>query len=590
MAREKGQIGLRIAARSRPEKGSFDYRSASVTRWIRELPVGNIGQCARHVYEALHEVNRLGIPWRERYQLLELMREPVHYVQSSLLSRFSGLSFPLPDKSRKIAMLTRALYDEMALGYKTSIEEMLGNSFLNRDNKILTILIHRAVRYLSQSMLTCYRTYTPHPHDIWFELHLLYLYAEHKNIYQNPVQDKHNTLMAESSIARVYKQILLLALTSPYRLRQGEAETVYDALARWAGHAHIIPYNAPSASTALFVVHMDSDTPPDYKTFDHRDCNTELCRLVDTQQLSRILQDALEHEEKGESGSPLRPGLLRLLIRTWSVAPRRNFSRNNRHSAIEVVVGTAGLHRALAHELPEPFEAGKPASYASRNVTTVAQKSADDVWNIFSSEKMKKNYEHYRAMTEEEEKGAEANGPKSETWQICNESAGGYRLALDAAHTARVQVGELVGLRHNSDSDKWQVGVIRWLRQSPEGELEVGVQTLAPEALPVMARNRHAGGKAGEYQYALLLPEIPVLKQPASLIAPTLLFQPGDALTLRMPANKLKITLRERLQDSGNFVQFLFDAAEQTAQHAEHGQEPSAIKPGDALGSVWEVL
>lgn len=587
MAREKGQIGLRVVDRSKPEQGAFDYRSASVERWVQELPVGNIGETARLVYGTLHEVNRLAISWKDRYRFLELLREPVNYIQTSLVRRYTGMAFPLPEKTQRIATLAQTLYSEMALGYKNAIEEMLGSNFLSRDNKALTIMIHRAVRYLSQTMLTCYQTYAPHPEDSWFELHALYLYAEHKGIYQNPVKDEHNQRMPESSIARVYKQILLLALASPYRLRQGEAEAVYTALARWAGHAQVIPYNDPSASEALFVVHMDSDEAPDYMAFSHRDCNTELCRLVDTRQLSHVLVEELEQMGKSSQGL-INAELMQRLIRTWAVAPKRSFTRSDSSAQLEVVVGATMLHQALARELGDPSMHSRRASYNTRSVVGVSQPTRDDVWDIFGSQKMKKNYEQYKAMTEENGTAEEFPELVSQRWQIRNESAGGYRLELDKSQSAKVQVGELLGLRQSAAGATWEIGVVRWLRQGAEGGLEIGVQVLAPQARPVMVHNKKAGGKAAERQYALLLPEIAALKQAPSIITPIMLFQPGDQLDLHLPGHDIKLRLHEKLQDSGSFVQFHYSSSgEQAASPRSSDAEPGIE---GSIDSVWDEL
>jgi len=580
MAREKGQIGLNVAVRSKPDKASFDYRTASVERWVQDLPVGNIGETTRLVYEALKEVNRLSISWKERYRFLELLREPVNYAQGALVRRYTGLAFPLPAKTQRIAILAKTLYLEMALGYKTAIEEMLGSSFLSRDNKALTILIHRAVRYLSQALLSCYQTYSPHPEDSWFELHTLYLYAEQKKIYQDAVKDEHNTLMPESSIARVYKQILLLALASPYRLRQGEAESVYAALARWAGHAHIIPYNDPSASDALFVVHMDSDEAPDYQAFNHRDCNSELCRLVDTRQLSHVLLEELEQHTAG----PMPRELLHRMIRAWGVAPKRNFARSDKSASLEVVVGVTMLHQALARELGAPELHHKRASYNSKSVVGVSQPTREDVWDIFGSRKMKKDYERYKSMTEPEEQEEKLPELVTQTWQVRNESAGGYRLALDGIQNAKVQVGELLGLRHNDRSANWEIAVVRWLRQGDDGSFEIGTQVLAPQARPVMVRNEKSGGNAADYQYALLLPEIPTIKQPATIITPVLLFTPGNELTVHIPGHDIKLKLGNKLTDSGSFAQFLYTTPELPSRNKEQNKESTEIQ------SVWDEL
>ncbi|MGM0594647.1 MAG: hypothetical protein ACQETD_08930 [Pseudomonadota bacterium] len=580
MAKEKGQIGLDIAERQKPTKDNFDYRSGSVGKWVKELPMGNIGEMARHVYDALREVNRLAIPWKERFAFLELMREPISYVQSALVKRYTGMAFPLPDKTQRIATLARTLYSEMALGYKTAIEEMLASSFLVRDNKMLRVMIHRAIRYLSQATLNAYQTYSPHPEHSWFELHALFLYAEHKGFHQDPVKDPYNSQMPESSIARAYKQILLLALASPYRLRQGEAEAVYAALARWAGHAHIVPYNAPEASEALFVVHMDSDAAPDYQAFSHRDCNTELCRLVDTRQLSQILADELEALRKNPDRGAIQTELLERLIQTWGVAPKRHYSRSDSHSNIEVVVGTAMLHRALAHELGDPSLRGKSAHFEGRDVVSYTQPTEEDPWDVLTVHEDED--EQSEASTEEQATQAEMPpAPEVHVWQVSNESAGGYRLALDSSQQAKVQVGELLGLRSPKEGATWEVGVVRWMRQGSDSSLEVGVQALAPHARPVMVRNKQAGGNAGGLQYALLLPEISAIKQPATLLTPVMLFNPGDKLNVYHSGKEKQITLDKQVQNSGSFVQFLLK---------RDGAQPKEVVPQTDSASMDSVF
>lgn len=588
MARKKGQIGLATAERSKPGKESFDYRSASVERWIAELPRGNTGETSRLVFEALREVNRLELAWKDRMRFLEHLREPVNYVQQALVRRYSGMALPLPEKTRRIVMLARTLYDEMAIGYKTAIEEMLGGSILTRDNKALTILIHRAVRYLSKSMLTCYQTYTPLPDNCWFELNALYLHAEHKGIHQAPVHDEYNTLMPESSIARAYKQILLLALSSPYRLRQGEAEAIYAALARWAGHAHVTPYDAPSAAQALFVVHMDSDQAPDYLAFDNRACSDELCRLVDTRQLTTVLIDELQRQEQGDTSCPLNAKLLSLLIRTWGVAPKRTFSRNESDASIEVVVGITVLHRILSRELGAPqLSSSQTSSYESREVLDVNKENARDVWNIFSSETMRQNYEHYQSLIEEQEAHEETMPTLTvEAWKVRNESAGGYRLAMDPGNQSKVQVGNLIGLHSRSEKRHWEVGAIRWLRECSDNEVELGVQVLAPQARPLMASHKRTRANPASYQYALLLPEVPAIKQPASLITPVMVFSSGDELTLQLPGEELDIRLGRQLQDTGNFVQFLFE----TADSRRKAPAKTEAESSDGGEDIWEVL
>jgi len=588
MAQDKGQLGLDIAQRSKPGKDTFDYRAASTEQWIQNLPMGNIGETARLVYETLHEVNRLAISWKDRFRFLELLRQPYHYVQTSLNRHFVGMSFPLSNKSQRIATLAVTLSSEMALGYKTAIEEMLGSSFLSRDSKAMTVMIHRAIRYISQSMLISYQTYAAHPGSCWRELNALYLYAEHKGVYQDRVKDELNTLLPESSIARAYKQILLLALASPYRLRQGEAETVYNALAHYAGYAHVIPYSESLASEVLFSVDMDSDKAPDYLVFSQEVCNSKHCRLVDTRELSKKMYAALEKGEELAGMSKLPKQLVVRLIRTWGIAPKRNFTRNERHANVEIAIGITMLHRVLAEAQGTPEMHTHRSSYDSKAVVGVSQPTTDDVWDIRASSNMKRDYDHYKSITDPDEPAVVKHTIKLHLCQVLNESAGGYRLSLENAENAGLKVGELLGIRQDTDGAPWETGVIRWLRNGGEGRMEAGIQVLAPHARPVMVSNSKASGAAAESQYALLLPEIPALKQPHSIITPALLYKPGIELSVNLPNQSIKLKLGSKLQDSGVFVQYTYSSAEKFAKSPAKRSKPEQDE--DGFNQVWDEL
>ncbi len=558
MAKGTGLVGFNIPEQHKRDKRSFDTRPRVVELWVAALPMGNVGETARLVYGALHEVNRLKLPWEERFRFLELFRPPVHYVQRNLGKRYTGMAFPLPPKTRRIAQLSQQLHAEMALGYKSAISDMLEGFFLTRDKRALSTLIHRCIRYLSRSLLTSYQIYAPHPENSWFELHHIYLQAAHRKLDQRPVADPEDKILPESSIARLYKQILLLALASPYRLRQGEAEGVYGALARWAAQAAILPFDAPEADQALFVVHMDSDDEPEYRTFDRRNCDSELCRLIDTRQLTPVLKEELskaKHTERPE----LSPNLLRRLIVAWGVAPKREYSRVDREVRVEAVVGLTALFQAIAELGGFEIEAHR-SQFESKVIRSATQPDdSGDVWNACMPKEVDTTYfKTLQPPPERQETKQAAQRYKMHRWVVLNESAGGFRVAIQGDREAQVQVGELVGLR-SGEMQRWTTGVIRWIREADEGGLEIGVQALSPAAIPVAVRRLSRGSETAEYQRALLLPRLEAIGSGESLLLPIRLFSRGDELRLRDSGTEIDITLAKPMETTGSFIQFGFE-------------------------------
>jgi hypothetical protein len=55
-----------LPRRRRPGAGSFDTDPKRVREWVDALPVANLGQAAKKVFEGLTEVNRLEVRADER--------------------------------------------------------------------------------------------------------------------------------------------------------------------------------------------------------------------------------------------------------------------------------------------------------------------------------------------------------------------------------------------------------------------------------------------------------------------------------------------------------------------------------------------
>jgi hypothetical protein len=575
MAEGKGHIGFNLPEQHKSGKDSFDTKPQNVEAWITHLPMGNVGETARLVFGALHESNRLRIPWNERYRLLEALREPVAYVSLALHKRFTGLTFPLQTKTQRIANLATELYNEMALGYKIAIEDMLARNFLFHSRRSLTIMLHRAVRYLNRVLLTSYQIYAPSPQETWADLHRLYRYAESRRLHQSPVTDKEQVIRPKTSITTAYVQALLLALATPYRLRQGEVNTVYAALEVWAHLAQLKPYSAKANhDAALFVDHLGSNEEPSHLAFNHFQCDDRHCRLIDLQRLTDAVHEELElvaggtvTKMKHRLGNNLTVDLLRRLNMTWGVPPKRAYIRNNRSLKAELVVGLTAVHRALGlvsalrnittvDNDPGPEALFRKASTFSSRVVAAESDMDDDVWD------MHKPKPKAHAKPELTQQMAAKTPPLvMQSWQVHDESSGGFRIARQGSDTLGVQVGELIGIRPHGEADEanWNIGVVRWIRHSGPDGLEMGVQKLANEARPAAARIRQENGQLTEYQRIINIPEIKEPPQPQTLLVPPVLFGVGTTLLVQFDNSEHNLILSGLRERTGSFAQFTFE-------------------------------
>jgi hypothetical protein len=245
---------LSVPNRTTPKSGSFDSKPASVKKWIDALPMANIGETTKLLFEALSDLNHQDIPVQQRFKTLELLRKPVHFVNERMKKHFVGHPLPLDPKNLKIAHLSREMSHALATGYKVLVMEQIAG-IGRKDKKLLITAIHRAIKLLTSVLLKAYQVYEPYPDCVWLEIHSLYRYAEDNRLHNSKVSDDYRLERNPSSIADTYKQILLLALACPYRLRHGEVEGIYLALEDWAAFCTLQPID--ESSSALFATNFD---------------------------------------------------------------------------------------------------------------------------------------------------------------------------------------------------------------------------------------------------------------------------------------------------------------------------------------------
>ncbi len=565
-----------IPERRKVGKTSFDIRPKKVEQWLGDLPRANLGETARLLYDALLNVNQTIYSYQDRLRFLESMREPVQYVTESLKKHFIGASYPLPVKNQKIAAATREIQVTMATGYKIAISDMLTSTFLFTDKKLLATLLHRAITYYGRTLLTSYQIYAPCAPRVWLELHKLYSIAESRKIENQPVADYQRIYVERASINAEYSRILLLALTSPYKLRQGEASKIYFTLERWTPHCQLSNIeHYRDREHGYFAVMLNRDTPPRSLAMTMpEDCDPQQCRILNTESLAELIRSEIQDtEDLGnttissiELARPdLSHDLLRRLLVAWGVETKRNFSRAHTQEKVEVGIGLSAIHKHISrrknNERADIYT--NPAHFESIIIENINEEKPD-IWNMVYPTELP----GLAPLVEEEinlanpgDKGSPASPAYQQgTWTIINESAGGYCLEYRKGNSAKVQVGELIGIRRKSGSIwKWGIGAIRWIKFSSTRTLCLGVEMLNPNAAAVGIRSRGSHARASAWQRSLMLPEIPAIRQPASLITPPTPWRVGNQIMINILGKVLQVQLTSVTQCTGLFSQFQFN-------------------------------
>lgn len=601
-------LGLRIPERTAAPAGCFLDNPKEVEAWITTLPVANVGETSRQVFKTVVELNRLELSNPVRIKVAELLREPISYITDNLRKYYFDAPFPLSAKNRKIAVLNKELYSELATAYKIFIENMLSGNYGKFDRKLLVISIHRAIRYLSIMIYQSAIIYDPFPTGSWKEIHRLFSYAE-----QNRIDDilvKEGKGKATSSISDQYKQMLLFSIGTPYRLRQREIEHIFNKLPDWSKQVILDTPDGKSKNANHFIVNLRSDSPPFHMELRTQEPD-EHSRIIDTQGLVQTLRSNFEELPQERSSSEAKTTniqiskhLLRQLLNVYSTASKREFVRTKLNFELTAAVGLTAIHSLLRAdrktEDPTPSLGNEDlnqgwVSQARYNpgVNAVLYTSQKQKLELSSTEQTF-GEETYLTGTEYDSSFGPSGTPSwltdesekiYETFscKTFNESAGGYCINWQGINAPKIRIGEIVGIQSAIKSGQFGIGISRWMKNSSNQGLQVGLEMISPSSTAVQVHIEDKSNLSSP-QKGLMLPELAASGRPASLIVPTLPFKVGNTLRIIDGDNKQEIRLTRLLESTGAFAQFQF-----TYQGKDHEGKHNDGTDED-FDNIWSAI
>jgi hypothetical protein len=485
---------------------------------------------AQAILEQLTLLNRQAANADTRLKLMEIYRPSILNVTGELATHYCNQSLPLSENALMAATTARNLLAELAYGYKVAILNYSNRVFALGSSKTIALLIQRTIHALDQLLQVSYYTYVSTPEAVWSEIHRLYLHAAQLGLHETEVEDTGE----KSSINLTYKRVLLLALANPHHLISADVDRVRDYLARYAQLAQLHPLGTPDSPAGVFLVRLNSDQAP-IPLNKHRgeaDMRTDI--LLITVELARQISTDLKPLENENTAASLHLAgsanqyrdLLNYLIKSWALAPKRTFSRLNKNESTNLCAGLQAVHYFLNGET---------------DFAAIRQQSEDAAVSLnFTESTIDSSASHLYS---------------SARWLVVNESAGGLALSKFPGVPTELSIGELLGMRSDR-SGQWSLGVVRWANNGESGDLEIGAQMLAPTAKAVAVRPENSEN----YAKALLLPELPPLQQPATLVTACGTYHPARMMEVMMEADSkpVRVLLTRLLERTGSFERFQF--------------------------------
>jgi cyclic-di-GMP-binding protein len=482
--------------------------SAGCKRWLDQLTLTNVQLTQQVLTGQLASLGVAQLPPLERLKILEILRDPVNFVQGESAKRYAGKPLPLEPGESTVWNNVITLWQDMSRNYHHCLKAYREGDLATAPHAALITM--RCIRLLGSMLLDYYRVYRQPPGALWRALHELYAFAESHGHARIRVQDVFSRQDSDSSCAESYVQVLLAHLANPFALSVRQMAFVARWLERWATLVGLATQPLPSGPIPSLAVDLTGAGGVIFGAGLEAQPNL---RYLDLEQLSKTLRQTINLLKQGQTPGQLglgedarQPGcenLLMLLYVQWCRAgSARLEERASRDEPAQVCFGLAAAH----------LHVGGGRGFRQPGELTSREKRDLDTYG-------------YITRTEHEVGG---KSEMLEQWHILNQSASGFMcIQREPDGKARVAHNEMLAVRR-AGGRHFYLGMVQWLRTEEGGELCCGVRLFPglPQAISVRPSNFTPAG-SGRYERALLLPEVPAPATPATLILPAGWFQSG---------------------------------------------------------------
>ena len=588
-------ITIKVPHQNLDHSTFFTCEEASVAQWVTALPMANLGQTTRQLYQALTELNHIRLLPAKRLALLEKLRTPIYYATNSLRKHYLNQPIVLAGQPRKVAELAHTLHQQLAVGYTivATHTAVLGKRAGKNKGQIIATALHRAITDHSINIRRHYQLYQPVKKGIWHNLHQLYKLAHQHKLINQHVEDVE---ISNCTLNNGYLRALLIGCCKPNQLRQEDFRNFLKPLTQWAEFCEL----KPNDNDSLFLIDPDGDQPPAYRelfpavTASHW---MSLHTLPLVKHLQQLKAEAdTEKLTLDVQGTSLSRDLLDHLIQSWGCMRKRSFIRVDGESSMNICIGLSATHHFVSGELN--FEAlaaendAKSPAMQSGNIflkTPLHQHRQHDIWDSPYDADAKKPLATTKSLELEIRNNArniknkDKGKYRSQDVAIINFSAHGYCVGWPEEAKVLIKTGEIVGIKE-SRSQNWSIAVIRWVSHEEHQNIQLGLELISPSAASYGARVIHKKGAPAEYLRVLILPGIPAAQQPPTLLTPRVPFRAKQKVMLNQWANKIQIQLGNRTNTSGSYNQFEFQRIKGISS------DSSDKKQLDNFDSLWENL
>ena len=519
----------------------------SCAQWLQGLPLIDVGLAHGRLLGELEELNGFEMPAGERIKVLELLREAVLFVQSEQSRKFSGKPVPLTMQERELFLNVIDLWNAFALGWQHCLENLVqGTGGVSGQ---AAIICQRSMWSLGLVLCEHYKVYQEFSAGQWRRLNQVFAFAESSGVTGQIVTHPTTKSAAGSSCAETFAQIQLFALANPNEHTPRQQALIAHWTERWAKKVKFSAVPQKDSAGTSLGIDLESDASA---------CRSAKAdgRIIYLETLAvgkslRKRMTALKAGETPESlnlGPELTEGLAAQMMvtlhqqwcedKTARQIPRRNVSEH-----AQVCAGLAATYY---------FITGRPFDTQSGTATLTWQQ--------------REHFETFGQLsTRANDKYAVTHGFALERWRILDESLSGHRLERPPdCGTGRFLHQQLLAVRP-MDAPLFSLCSVRWISLSENQTLRLGTRTMPGLAKGIAARLGGLNLYSEKFLPALMLPALPALRSPATLILPAGWFRPRRLIEIQGGALEAglanQVLLTAALERGSDFERCTFEPA-----------------------------
>ena len=505
----EGTIDFKLPATGSERSPAF-LDAAECANWLVRVPLANVSLAQPILLRQLNLLDRQDMPPDERFAILEALRRPVIEVQADAAKVFAGRPLPLTTPEQAALERTLEVWNMLAQGYLRCFVALC-DAKNARTLPLSAMLAQRTLSVFADWQVDLCRGEQLPDAAYWQKLHRVFAVAENLGIAETAVSDPLRHGSAQTSALAAYAECNLLSAASPYELPARHLTWVARWARRWGVKLGLLtapPDDIRNRAVPLWV-DLDSQRPPS-----HAPQPAGNGRWLETTELRKSLAARIARLEQGRAPAALQLGddvtqpaagqLLQRLQQRWCAGgAERREERHAATGACHVVAGFEAVHFHLGDR--QPFRA------PSRDDATLRREREE--FETFGERR------HSIAANAAQDDSRIENWLVMDDWRILNESASGLRLARPLREGIRIGAGMLVAVKAGG-SQSFALACVRWALQGTSDLLLAGIQVFPGEARAVAIRVIEPGEETGTWREGILLPEVPALRVPTSLVIP----------------------------------------------------------------------